>query len=142
MSVGPQPVEPGVLPPAPADVERRDWGRWLAEHPLVALAAVLTVLILVTGSIEPDYLSFSGMRNTVLFAVLTRGPNLFAWRALSDCTLRTSSDEEAVHGANHPGDDHVAAGRMHRTRRGHHDLFKECLHVPPRLDKLHRQPVE
>ncbi len=43
-------------------------GLWLAEHPLVVLATVLVTLILVTGAIEPNYLSVSGLRNTVLLA--------------------------------------------------------------------------
>lgn len=41
---------------------------WLAEHPLVVLGSVLVILVLITGAIEPNYLSSSGMRNTVLLA--------------------------------------------------------------------------
>lgn len=41
---------------------------FLAERSSLALAAVLVVLVAVTGVIEPDYLSFAGLRNTLLFA--------------------------------------------------------------------------
>ena len=44
------------------------WARLLAERPLVVLGGVLVVLILVTGIIEPQYLSVNGLRNTVLLA--------------------------------------------------------------------------
>lgn len=44
-------------------------GRYLASHPHLVLVAVLIVLILTTGAIEPNYLSVSGIRNSVLFAV-------------------------------------------------------------------------
>jgi len=53
------------------ELEEQDQARWavrLAEHPLIVLAAVLVVLVLVTGVIEPRYLSVSGIRNTVLLA--------------------------------------------------------------------------
>jgi len=41
---------------------------WLSEHPMAVLAAVLVVLILATGAIEPNYLTVGGLKNTVLFA--------------------------------------------------------------------------
>ena len=41
---------------------------WLSEHPLLVLGGVLVALILYTGSIEPNYLTLSGLRNTVLLA--------------------------------------------------------------------------
>jgi ribose transport system permease protein len=53
------------------ELEGQDQARWalrLAEHPLIVLAAVLVVLVLVTGVIEPRYLSVSGIRNTILLA--------------------------------------------------------------------------
>jgi ribose transport system permease protein len=40
----------------------------LADRPLVVLTGVLVVLVLVTGAIEPSYLSLNGMRNTMLLA--------------------------------------------------------------------------
>lgn len=40
----------------------------LAARPAGALIAVLVILILVTGMIEPNYLTFSGLRNTLLQA--------------------------------------------------------------------------
>ncbi|MFN2486187.1 MAG: ABC transporter permease [Acidimicrobiia bacterium] len=44
------------------------WMRLLADHPLWVLGGVLVVLIAITGAIRPSYLSFSGLRNTVLLA--------------------------------------------------------------------------
>ncbi|HJQ96325.1 MAG TPA: ABC transporter permease [Acidimicrobiia bacterium] len=43
-------------------------GVWVAEHPQWVLGSVLIVLVIVTGIIEPRYLTFSGLRNTVLLA--------------------------------------------------------------------------
>ena len=40
----------------------------LARQPVIALIGVLVILVLVTGIIEPDYLSFNGFRNTLLQA--------------------------------------------------------------------------
>lgn len=44
------------------------WMRLLADHPLWVLGGVLVVLIAITGAVRPSYLSFSGLRNTVLLA--------------------------------------------------------------------------
>ncbi|MDJ0792144.1 MAG: ABC transporter permease [Acidimicrobiia bacterium] len=44
-------------------------GRYLATHPHLVLGAVLIVLILITGAVEPNYLSVGGLRNSALFAV-------------------------------------------------------------------------
>jgi ribose transport system permease protein len=43
-------------------------GVWVSEHPQWVLGSVLVVLVIVTGIIEPRYLTFSGLRNTVLLA--------------------------------------------------------------------------
>jgi ribose transport system permease protein len=63
----------------------------MAEHPLAVLAAVLVVLILVTGAVQPNYLSFSGMRNTVLFAaplgVLAAGQTILMLTAGIDLSV-------------------------------------------------------
>ena len=40
----------------------------VAEHPTLALTGILIVLVLVTGIVEPNYLSVSGARNTLLQA--------------------------------------------------------------------------
>ncbi|MEZ4869945.1 MAG: ABC transporter permease [Caldilineaceae bacterium] len=40
----------------------------IAENPTLILAVVLVILILITGAIEPNYLSVSGARNTLLQA--------------------------------------------------------------------------
>ncbi|HXF56717.1 MAG TPA: ABC transporter permease [Actinomycetota bacterium] len=55
-----------VAPPAVA--RERAWGRLFSDHPLLVLGGVLVVLVLVTGAIEPDYLSLRGLRNTLLLA--------------------------------------------------------------------------
>ncbi|MDP9495256.1 MAG: ABC transporter permease [Actinomycetota bacterium] len=55
----------------PIDAELPPRGSWrsrFAEQPLWVLAGVLVVLILITGVIEPRYLSPNGLRNTVLLA--------------------------------------------------------------------------
>ena len=44
-------------------------GRYLATHPHLVLVAVLLVLIVITGIVEPNYLSVDGLRNSALFAV-------------------------------------------------------------------------
>lgn len=44
------------------------WVIWLSDHPLAVLSTVLLALVLATGVIEPNYLSVSGLRNTVLLA--------------------------------------------------------------------------
>lgn len=59
-------IEAPILRPDPTP--RSTWALWVADHPLVVLATVLAALVAATGIIEPRYLSFSGMRNTVLLA--------------------------------------------------------------------------
>ena len=46
----------------------RSWARLLSEQPMLVLIGVLVVLVLVTGLIEPRYLSLRGLRNTLLLA--------------------------------------------------------------------------
>ena len=41
---------------------------WLAESPLIALVGVLIILFLVTGAIQPGFLSLTGIRTTLLQA--------------------------------------------------------------------------
>ncbi|MEA3503527.1 MAG: ABC transporter permease [Actinomycetota bacterium] len=63
-----------LTPTDPTDVERtRESGarkvmRLFGEHPHLMLILVLIGLILITGAIEPNYLSFKGLRNSALFA--------------------------------------------------------------------------
>jgi ribose transport system permease protein len=47
---------------------RTRFARNLALHPHYVLIAVLFVLIMLTGLAEPNYLSFTGLRNSALFA--------------------------------------------------------------------------
>lgn len=44
------------------------WLRYVSDRPLLVLAAVLVVLVLITGAIEPGYLNLRGVRNTLLLA--------------------------------------------------------------------------
>lgn len=44
------------------------FGAIMAEYPALILLAVLAILILITGAIQPSYLSMSGVRNTLLQA--------------------------------------------------------------------------
>jgi len=67
-------VSAATAPPAPAPApapatDRVGPGAWLATHPTAVLALVLVVLVVVTGLIEPAYLSVDGLRNTLLLAV-------------------------------------------------------------------------
>jgi len=55
------------LPIAPESRSR--FADLMQNRPLVVLGGVLVVLVLITGLIEPAYLSPEGMRNTVLVAV-------------------------------------------------------------------------
>lgn len=43
--------------------------RKLSAHPQIALAIVLVALILITGIVEPDYLSTAGLRNSLVWAI-------------------------------------------------------------------------
>lgn len=52
-------------PPVPIGARIR---QGLTEHPTVVLTLVLLLLVVVTGVIEPSYLSVSGLRNTLLLA--------------------------------------------------------------------------
>ena len=60
-------------PPAPPAEEELTTsarvGKYLATHPHLVLGAVLILLILITGAVEPNYLSVGGLRNSALFAV-------------------------------------------------------------------------
>ena len=47
---------------------RARWTAWLAQNPLVLLVGVLILLYLVTGAIQPGFLSFKSARNTLLQA--------------------------------------------------------------------------
>lgn len=54
--------------PRVPELSQPRWAIWLADHPLAVLGAVLVVLVLATGVIQPSYLSASGLRSTVLLA--------------------------------------------------------------------------
>jgi ribose transport system permease protein len=61
-----EPAESGTAAAEPAG--RATWARLLSDHPLIVLSTVLVVLVLLTGLIEPRYLSLRGLRNTLLLA--------------------------------------------------------------------------
>jgi len=68
-TVGVGQEDPGVGPTG--DRGRPGIGRiagLMTERPVLGLVAVLVVLVLVTGAIEPGYLTISGARNTLLQA--------------------------------------------------------------------------
>lgn len=44
------------------------WARYLADRPLLVLGAVLVAMVVLTGVVEPGYLSVRGLRNTLLLA--------------------------------------------------------------------------
>ena len=71
-------TEVATAPPAPDNVDqpsRPRLVRFLIAHPHLVLVAVLIVLILVTGIVEPNYLSVNGLRNSALFATTNNQPN-------------------------------------------------------------------
>ena len=47
---------------------REAWVRYLSDRPLIVLGVVLALLVLITGLVEPGYLSPRSMRNTLLLA--------------------------------------------------------------------------
>lgn len=53
---------------ATAPVPGLAWARLLSGRPLLVLGLVLVALVVITGLIEPGYLSLRGMRNTLLLA--------------------------------------------------------------------------
>ncbi|MDJ0954472.1 MAG: ABC transporter permease [Acidimicrobiia bacterium] len=48
---------------------RQKAARYLTTHPHLVLIGVLIVLIILTGLVEPNYISVNGLRNSALFAV-------------------------------------------------------------------------
>jgi ribose transport system permease protein len=57
-----------TLPSESRAPTRTSWWQYLADRPLLVLGAVLGLLVLVTGLIEPGYFSVRGLRNTLLLA--------------------------------------------------------------------------
>ena len=66
LSPAPAP-SPEAAEDQPSRVAR--FARFMATHPHLVLGIVLFVLILITGWVEPNYLSVAGLRNSALFAV-------------------------------------------------------------------------
>jgi ribose transport system permease protein len=59
-----KPETPPAKPPGPVGRVRS----FVAENPTLVLAGVLVLLILITGAVEPNYLSVGGIRSTLLQA--------------------------------------------------------------------------
>ncbi len=59
------PTLAGVQPEGPS---RARFLAAMGAHPLVVLAVVLVALVLLTGAVEPQFLSVNGLRNTLLLA--------------------------------------------------------------------------
>jgi ribose transport system permease protein len=78
--------------------------RWLTAHPLTVLTGVLVVLILITGAIEPNYLSVNGLRNTALFAaplgILAAGQTILMLTAGIDLSVAMIATGAAYVAAN------------------------------------------
>ena len=62
---------PTLVPDVPSDPTpgKPSLARRLAARPQLALVVVLIALILVTGAVEPDYLSVPGLRNSLIWAI-------------------------------------------------------------------------
>ena len=54
--------------PLPAPSASARFQNFIAEYPSVILIGVLALLVLITGAIEPNYLSVNGLRSTLLQA--------------------------------------------------------------------------
>lgn len=67
MSQSPLPTQANPAAAAPAGLAARA-AALVAERPTLALTGILALLVLVTGLVEPNYLSVSGARNTLLQA--------------------------------------------------------------------------
>lgn len=67
MSDAPAPTSP----PDTSDVapQQPSFARRLANRPQLVLVAVLILLILATGIVEPNYLSLAGLRNSLVWAI-------------------------------------------------------------------------
>ena len=63
---------PTTLPVAPTDdpsASKPSLSDRLSSHPQIMLGIVLVALILVTGIVEPNYLSAAGLRNSLVWAI-------------------------------------------------------------------------
>jgi ribose transport system permease protein len=82
----------------------RRFARYLATHPHLVLIAVLIALILATGTIEPNYLSVTGLRNSVLFAapigILAAGQTILMLTAGIDLSIAMIATGAAYVAAN------------------------------------------
>jgi ribose transport system permease protein len=59
----PAPTEPDASP------DRQSILKTLSAHPQIALVIVLVALIVITGIVEPNYISAAGLRNSLVWAI-------------------------------------------------------------------------
>jgi ribose transport system permease protein len=95
-------ADTGLEPEQQSKLQRG--GRYLATHPHWVLILVLIVLILITGMIEPNYLSVSGLRNSALFAapigILAAGQTILMLTAGIDLSIAMIATGAAYFAAN------------------------------------------
>ena len=94
-------------PPKPSIARR------LAARPQLALIAVLVILIIATGIVEPNYLSVAGLRNSLLWAIpigiLAAGQTILMLTAGIDLSIAMIATASAYVAANQSGAGPVAA---------------------------------
>jgi len=99
---------PSTAPPVEAPDEspptRLSIARQLSARPQIVLIAVLVALIVITAIIEPNYLSFAGLRNSALFAVpigvLAAGQTILMLTAGIDLSIAMIATASAYVAAN------------------------------------------
>lgn len=88
----------------PPEGKGRTLMRRLGEHPHLVLVFVLVVMVLVTGLIEPNYLSVAGLRNSALFAapigILAAGQTILMLTAGIDLSIAMIATAAAYIAAN------------------------------------------
>jgi ribose transport system permease protein len=94
-------------PPKPSIARR------LATRPQLVLIAVLVILIIATGIVEPNYLSVAGLRNSLLWAIpigiLAAGQTILMLTAGIDLSIAMIATASAYVAANQSGSGPVAA---------------------------------
>lgn len=95
---------PELIPDPDRQSKAQRIGRNLAARPHLVLIGVLVVLILITSAIEPNYLSFSGLRNSALFAapigILAAGQTILMLTAGIDLSITMIATAAAYVAAN------------------------------------------
>jgi ribose transport system permease protein len=96
--------------------DRRDWRRYLADHPNLILIGVLVALVIVTGVVKPTFFSLDQLRNTLLIAaplaILAGGQTLCMLTGGIDLSVTMTANAAAYVAANQSGRGPVAAIAM------------------------------